>query len=320
MKLVYAPDGKCRLHVWRTGTAFEHTGRYELYREWNNLKFSSLPRADEPPFFYHHTLRKPLPWSDRTFDVVYCNHVAEHLTPDEGLALVREFRRVLKPGGLCRMVVPDLEAEAREYLRTLESALRDPSEENVRRYEWAVADLIDQALRRHTGGVMGQKLLRGDVDWEQIRRTNGDVFNMFLPDDRGHIASPPSLLDRLRRNLPGRLSELPRFVRKCWYRLLQEMLIRSSNQPRIDWLNETNRWLYDRFSLAQVLVRGGLADVQPVDYKTSRIEGWSRYDFDRSEKGDYPLEPSVYLEATRSAEEASGVSRAPWRASRGAAA
>jgi SAM-dependent methyltransferase len=41
---------------------------------------------------------------DNSFDVVYCSHVLEHI-PDDRRAM-REFRRVLKPGGWAILLVP----------------------------------------------------------------------------------------------------------------------------------------------------------------------------------------------------------------------
>lgn len=38
-----------------------------------------------------------IPFDDNTFDVVFCNHVLEHVTDDK--KVMREFLRVLKPGG-----------------------------------------------------------------------------------------------------------------------------------------------------------------------------------------------------------------------------
>lgn len=43
------------------------------------------------------------------FDLVYCSHCLEHLYPYEVPAALAEFRRVLKPGGLAVIIVPDLE-------------------------------------------------------------------------------------------------------------------------------------------------------------------------------------------------------------------
>jgi SAM-dependent methyltransferase len=63
---------------------------------------------------------KGLPVPDNSADGVYASHVLEHLSlADFWLALSNTFR-LLKPGGLFRLVVPDLEARARIYLQKLE--------------------------------------------------------------------------------------------------------------------------------------------------------------------------------------------------------
>lgn len=60
-------------------------------------------------------LTKPLPFDDETVSAVFSSHVFEHLFPDEIKRLVAEIRRVLVPGGVCRVVVPDLERVMTQY-------------------------------------------------------------------------------------------------------------------------------------------------------------------------------------------------------------
>ena len=60
-------------------------------------------------------LRKRLPFGNASFDAVYSSHTVEHLHRNEALALLREGFRVLKPGGICRTLVPDLGALIKEY-------------------------------------------------------------------------------------------------------------------------------------------------------------------------------------------------------------
>jgi SAM-dependent methyltransferase len=52
---------------------------------------------------------------------VYCSHVLEHLSRRDFDRAVRETFRILKPGGIFRLVVPDLEAAARTYLSALDN-------------------------------------------------------------------------------------------------------------------------------------------------------------------------------------------------------
>jgi SAM-dependent methyltransferase len=58
-------------------------------------------------------------------DGVYCSHVLEHLTLEGCRAALRNTRAMLKPGGVFRLVVPDLEAAARDYLHGLERGEHD---------------------------------------------------------------------------------------------------------------------------------------------------------------------------------------------------
>ena len=54
-------------------------------------------------------LRKSLPLADDSLSGVYSEHCLEHLTYDDCFNVLREFKRVLKPGGIARVVVPDAE-------------------------------------------------------------------------------------------------------------------------------------------------------------------------------------------------------------------
>lgn len=57
-------------------------------------------------------LRKPFPFPDRSIDAVFHEHLIEHLTYQDAVALLSECARVLRPGGVLRVSVPDF----RRYL------------------------------------------------------------------------------------------------------------------------------------------------------------------------------------------------------------
>jgi predicted SAM-dependent methyltransferase len=61
-------------------------------------------------------LRRPLPFHDASVEYCYSEHFLEHLHPPEALAHLREVHRVLKPGGVYRIVVPAGMRFAKKYL------------------------------------------------------------------------------------------------------------------------------------------------------------------------------------------------------------
>ncbi len=63
---------------------------------------------------------KGLPVPDNSCDGVYCSHTLEHLALSDLRTALKNTYKVLKPGGVFRCVVPDLEFYARKYLSSLE--------------------------------------------------------------------------------------------------------------------------------------------------------------------------------------------------------
>jgi predicted SAM-dependent methyltransferase len=59
-----------------------------------------------------------IPLGDETASVVYASHVLEHLDRSRARSFLAEARRVLIPGGVLRLAVPDLDRLARRYLET----------------------------------------------------------------------------------------------------------------------------------------------------------------------------------------------------------
>jgi len=62
-----------------------------------------------------HDLRRRFPWGDGLVDAIYSSHTLEHLSKSDGRQFLAECFRVLKPGGLIRIIVPDLAALVSAY-------------------------------------------------------------------------------------------------------------------------------------------------------------------------------------------------------------
>jgi predicted SAM-dependent methyltransferase len=61
-------------------------------------------------------ISRPLPFPSGSFDGVFCEHVVEHFSLNDGLKISREIKRILRPGGVFRVIVPDAEYVVRMYL------------------------------------------------------------------------------------------------------------------------------------------------------------------------------------------------------------
>lgn len=60
-------------------------------------------------------LTKKFPWDDNSVDAAYTSHVLEHLYLEGALNCILEVYRVLKPGGIFRIAVPDLDQLIKSY-------------------------------------------------------------------------------------------------------------------------------------------------------------------------------------------------------------
>jgi SAM-dependent methyltransferase len=60
-------------------------------------------------------LTRPFPFPDSSVEAIYSSHVFEHLHPDVAELCLRECRRVLRPGGILRIAVPDLDNIVAHY-------------------------------------------------------------------------------------------------------------------------------------------------------------------------------------------------------------
>ncbi|MEK7608649.1 MAG: methyltransferase domain-containing protein [Patescibacteria group bacterium] len=63
-----------------------------------------------------HDIRRRLPFDNDSIGAAYGSHLLEHLYRDEAVSLLGECFRVLAPGGIVRMMVPDLRGHAESYL------------------------------------------------------------------------------------------------------------------------------------------------------------------------------------------------------------
>jgi SAM-dependent methyltransferase len=95
------------------------------------LRFERLPLIGQiytknstrfPPAVQYGNIVKGLPLSPNSVDKLYASHVLEHLTYEEALLALANSHTLLKPGGVFRLIVPDLHARASRYLTSSNKA------------------------------------------------------------------------------------------------------------------------------------------------------------------------------------------------------
>ena len=90
------------------------TARFEKIPVIGRIYTKNQERFPENVIFGDVT--RGLPIKDEDCEGVYCSHVLEHLSYVDFHKAINETYRILKPGGIFRLVVPDLEVLAENYL------------------------------------------------------------------------------------------------------------------------------------------------------------------------------------------------------------
>jgi len=123
----------------------------------------------------YRDIRRGLGFPDESIAVVYASHVLEHLHRDDAVRFLSHVRRLLKRGGICRVVVPDLHAIVTWYLAHRE----EPSEGRTT----ASSDLLmDLLMLRVRGTRAGNRLLGA------VRRATDLHEHKWMYDQEGLVA------------------------------------------------------------------------------------------------------------------------------------
>src|ERR1700730_6974800 len=146
-----------------------------------------------------HDLSKGIPFSPDSADAIYLAAVFEHIRRNDAANFLREIYRVLKPGGIVRVGVPDLEKICRLYLEKLEASLAG-DKQVVHDYDWVVLEMLDQMVRETSGGPMLKYLQRRSLPNEQ-----------FVVDRIGDEGR--KLIDQIRRQPTAAKKSFPQRLR-----------------------------------------------------------------------------------------------------------
>lgn len=89
----------------------------DTFEGWENIDILPLQdKVSKAHLFKQADVRKGLPYTDNSVDLINCSHLIEHLTLDEARGLCKEMCRVLKPGGIARVSTPDVKIIVRHFI------------------------------------------------------------------------------------------------------------------------------------------------------------------------------------------------------------
>ena len=101
---------KKALHVGCSILTLKHAPAYFQQGDWTEVRYDIDP-AVKPDIL--GTITDMHRVSSASVDAVYSSHNLEHVYPHEVTMVLQEFKRVLKPNGICVVGVPDLQAVAK---------------------------------------------------------------------------------------------------------------------------------------------------------------------------------------------------------------
>lgn len=236
------------------------------HKDWINLDFHSNSKHVQT-----FNLNEPLPFKDNSIDVVYHSHVLEHFNKCKAKEFSKECYRVLKPGGIIRVVVPDLEDIVINYLYYLNQARKGDKQAKIR-YEWMMLEMYDQTVREHSGGEMLEFWKQNPLPEEDfiIQRVGSEVKNTLKSIKKNNLQPNKKCIEKPKEEVGS---------------------FRASG--------EVHKWMYDEFSLSEFLKGIGFKDIKRQKANTSYIKNFNSYLLDIEKDGSVRKPDSLFMEAAK---------------------
>ena len=236
-------------------------------------------------------------------DFVYHSHLLEHLVLEDGQTLLEECFRVLKPKGILRVVVPDLEGICTAYLSAISRI--DKGDDSAKMdAEWMRLELYDQTTRRRSGGLMLDFLRSNPPNKNFIIERCGQQVSPYLDKAPLESDSKESPSNKTPIHLRIKISLNKILQRSFWKNWLSLKILgnedyQALNDGRFGNSGEVHKHMYDRFSLEQLLTQIGFRTISIKSANESDVTGRADFFLDFTQTG-IPRKPdSLYLEVVK---------------------
>jgi SAM-dependent methyltransferase len=246
-------------------------------------------------------LARGIPFPDESFSVVYHSHLLEHFAKPVAGFFLKECHRILKPSGVIRVAVPDLEGIVRNYLVALENARAgvDGWDHN---YDWMMLEMYDQVVRNESGGEMARYLGNANLANERfvVDRCGAEAKNIIAVRRKETGNAQPAFKAAFTK-AKGHFNSVRKFSR--WREVLLQLLSGKEYEVlkvgRFRLGGENHQWMYDSYSLSRLLHDSGFAKIVKRSATDSYIPGWSGYNLDTETDGSVYKPDSLFMEAIK---------------------
>ena len=215
-----------------------------------------------------------LPFDDFSFKGVYSSQFIEHLDLSSLENWLKEINRILKPGGICRVVTPDHEQWAEQvvsiYAQLSNPGVDDRRDKLLSDMHWLKIEFFDQVARDTPNGEFLREFLKTAASSDELLKNRfGASFGLLLSAAKWRGGSWRETLDNLLNNIP--------VLR--YYRIGK---FRSSG--------EIHRYYHDKYSLAELADKTKFRQCHVVSYDKSGDEEFIQAKLDEVE--GIPLAPN----------------------------
>ena len=271
-----------------------------FHKDWTNIDKIAYSKD-----VIGYDIKKGIPFPDSYFDVVYHSNLLEHFSKTGGLFLLKECFRVLIPGGIIRVAVPDLEEIVRLYLKSLEESRKGYMEWEYN-YEWVLLEIYDQTVRNKSGGEMLSYFLKENIANEEfvLKRCGTEAKKLIeygkkkLQGNNTENAVKKEIMFRFLKKIKQTL-----FNKNIFKEFLIKILLKKEYEAlqigRFRVSGEIHQWMYDSYSLPKLLTSCGFVNIIQRNAFDSYIKNWSRYCLDTEINGKVYKPDSFYMEAIK---------------------
>jgi SAM-dependent methyltransferase len=268
-----------------------------------------------------HDLKQPLPFSTNFADAIYCSHFLEHLDTKPAANFLKECFRCLKPKGILRIVVPDLEKMVRDYLGVV-NQLQQGQNRKVE-HSWMHLEIFDQFSRNRPEGLINP-FLRNSINNQNefIKNRLGlsiEHFTSPASESQTHTPTFSSCLRFLKKFIlysayrthfliktlfPKKYSAYlifsgPSLIREVFQMLVPGLSYLQIKQAMFRNSGEVHLQSFDQYNLKDKLMDAGFKEIKKVYPNQSYIPNWKEYFLDMDETGKERKADSLYMEAKK---------------------